>query len=113
MRPAAHTTVPTTAHAVRQLAHTGRAHAHSLLRDADEPHAELLSLVWGPRFDREHALSLWARWSARQPAMAAPVLPSLMRSADSFDALGEAAQQQLRRLILRHQRLVTQGSLAE
>ena len=106
MPPAAQTTI-------RQLAQAGRAHAHGLLHEADEPHVELLSLVWGPRFDREHALSLWARWSAQQPALAAPVLPMLMRAADSFDALGEAAQQQLRRLILRHQRLVTQGSLAE
>ena len=33
----------------------------ALLSASEEPHAELLALVWGPRFDREHAHQLWAQ----------------------------------------------------
>ncbi|MCY1548078.1 hypothetical protein D9M68_841660 [compost metagenome] len=76
-----------------------------MLADADDPHAELLAMVWGPRFDREHALGLWARLSQRRPGEAVPVLPALLSAADRFDALGTPVQQRLRRLIVRHQTL--------
>ena len=93
------------ADALHALARQGRAHSAVLLADADDPHAELLTLFWGPRFDREHALSLWARFSRRQPADAVPVLPELLAVGDSFDAMDRREQQRLRRLILRHRQL--------
>ena len=35
-----------------------RALGPALLASAPEPAVELLAMVWGPRFDREHALQL-------------------------------------------------------
>ena len=90
---------------IRHLAQQSRLHAPALLAGADDPHAELLALVWGPRFDRQHALDLWARLSQHSPAQALPVLPALLEAADRFDALGTPVQHQLRRLIVRHRRL--------
>ena len=55
------------ADAIHAIARQGRPHTAALLADAEDPHAELLALFWGPRFDREHALALWARFSQRQP----------------------------------------------
>ena len=58
----------TTAHEpLHSLARDLRAHGPVLLAGMPQPHDELLALVWGPRFDREHALGL----VARQPAHAA------------------------------------------
>ena len=45
----------------------------------DNPPAELLAMVWGPRFDREHAMAF----------------------ADRFDALPGEAQQAVRESLLR------------
>jgi len=90
---------------IHHLAQQSRVFAPVLLAGADDPHAELLAMVWGPRFDREHALGLWARLSQRQPGEAVPVLPALLSAADRFDALGAPVQQRLRRLIVRHQTL--------
>jgi hypothetical protein len=87
---------------IHQLAQQSRAHAPALLAGAEDPHAELLAMVWGPRFDRQHALDLWARLSQQQPAEALPVLPALLSAADRFDALGAPVQHRLRRLIVRH-----------
>lgn len=61
----------------------------------DDPHVAWLDLLWGPRFDRAAALSL----AAHQPALP---LQALLAAADRFDALDGAAQQRLRRLIVRH-----------
>ncbi len=102
-----------TFHPIHHLTQAGRTHAPALLGGADDPHAELLSLVWGPRFDREHALGLWAHWSQQQPTRAAPMLPELLAAADRFDALGPPAQHRLRRLILRHRALALGGGLSE
>ncbi|WP_068174330.1 hypothetical protein [Hydrogenophaga taeniospiralis] len=90
---------------IHHLAQQSRVFGPALLADADDPHAELLAMVWGPRFDREHALGLWARLSQRRPGEAVPVLPALLSAADRFDALGTPVQQRLRRLIVRHQTL--------
>jgi hypothetical protein len=87
------------------FARQGREHGMSLLAVADDPHAELLTLFWGPQFDREHALRLWARLSRREPVQAQPVLPALLAVGERFDALDRRAQQRLRRLILRHRAL--------
>jgi hypothetical protein len=70
------------------------------LRAAGDPHAELLALVWGPRFDREHAQALLA---FQQPPQSA-ALDALRAAADSFDSLPAPRQQRLRRLIVRHGR---------
>jgi len=89
----------TTAHEpLHSLARDLRAHGPVLLAGMPQPHEELLTLVWGPRFDREHALGLMAR----QPAHAALTLPALLQAADRFDALHAPAQRRLRQMILRH-----------
>jgi len=79
--------------------------APALMSASDDPHAELLTLFWGPRFDREHAFRLWARLSLWAPVQAQPVLPALLAAGDCFDALARSEQQRLRRLILRHRAL--------
>ena len=93
------------ADAIHAIARQGRFHSALLLADADDPHAELLTLFWGPQFDREHALALWARFSQRQPVAAVPLLPELLAVGDCFDAMDREEQQRLRRLILRHREL--------
>ena len=86
---------------IHQLAGQLRQHGPALLGGMPEPHDELMSLVWGPRFDREHALGL----VARQPAGAAGALPALLAAADAFDALHIPVQRRLRDLIRRHRAL--------
>lgn len=93
---------------IHQLAQGVRAHGPALLAGMDDPHDELMSLVWGPRFDREHALGLLAR----QPQAAAHTLPALLAAADHFDALHAPAQGRLRRLIVRHRALGAVGARA-
>ena len=86
---------------IHQLAGQLREHGPTLLAGMPEPHDELMSLVWGSRFDREHALGL----VARQPAEAAVALPALLAAADTFDALHIPVQRRLRDLIRRHRAL--------
>lgn len=93
------------ADAIRAIARQGRPHTAALLADAEDPHAELLALFWGPQFDREHALALWARFSQRQPAQAVPLLPELLSVGERFDALARTEKDRLRRLIVRHRAL--------
>lgn len=93
------------ADACHDIARQGRPHTAALLAEADDPHAELLTLFWGPQFDRGHAFALWARLSQRGPVEAAPLLPELLAVGDRFDAMDRATQQRLRRLILRHREL--------
>lgn len=88
----------TTHEPLHSLARDLRAHGPVLLAGMPQPHDELLALVWGPRFDREHALGL----VAREPAHAALALPALLQAADRFDALHAPAQRRLRQMILRH-----------
>ena len=87
----------------RQLARQGRAHARALLAGTEDPHTELLAMVWGPRFDRQHPMCLWARLSQKRPVDALPLLPALLVVANRFDLLDRLGQQRLRRLIRRHQ----------
>ncbi len=91
--------------ALRTLAHPWREHGPALLAGVPDPHDELLALVWGPRFDRQHALGLWARLSRRQPHAAVLTLPAILSAADRFDGLDRPSQQRLRRLIVRHRAL--------
>jgi len=93
------------ADAIHAIAQQGRPHTAALLADAEDPHAELLALFWGPRFDREHALALWARFSQRQPIQAVPMLPELLSVGERFDALERTEKDRLRRLIVRHRAL--------
>lgn len=90
---------------IHAIARQGRPHTATLLADADDPHAELLTLFWGPQFDREHALALWARFSQQQPVEAVPLLPELLAVGDRFDALERTDKDRLRRLIVRHRAL--------
>ena len=64
------------------------------------------TLVWGPRFDRYHAIGR----VARPPSVAAHTLPALLAAADHFDALHAGAQGRLRRLIVRHRALCAAGA---
>ncbi len=66
------------------------------LAGAQDPHAEVLALLWGPRFDREHAAALAVRH-----ASAAAALDSLLAAADHYDRLTPPRQDRLRRLVLR------------
>ena len=93
------------ADAIHAIARQVRPHTATLLADADDPHAELLTLFWGPQFDREHALALWARCSQRQPVAAVPLLPELLAVGERFDALERREKDRLRRLIARHRAL--------
>lgn len=93
------------ADAIHAIARQGRPHTAALLADTEDPHAELLALFWGPRFDREHALALWARFSQRQPVQALPMLPELLSVGERFDALERTEKDRLRRLIVRHRAL--------
>ncbi len=96
--PAHHTSLQRLTEGLREVGPT-------LFADVPQPHEELLALVWGPRFDRVHALGL----AAHQPAQAARTLSALLSAADCFDTLAADGQQRLRRLIVRHQRLTNQA----
>jgi hypothetical protein len=87
---------------VHHLAQQVRAYGPTLLASTSAPHAELMAMVWGPRFDREHAMGLWAGLPQHQASTALPVLQALLSAADSFDTLAAPAQQRLRLLIRRH-----------
>jgi hypothetical protein len=90
---------------LQPIAQPLREHGPALLAGVDDPHDELLALVWGPRFDRQHALGLWASLSRRQPHEAVLTLPAILSVADRFDGMDGRAQQRLRRLIVRHRAL--------
>ena len=90
---------------IHTLVQQSRVLALLLPAKIDEPHAELLTMVWGPRFDHQHALELLAKLSQEESAQALPVLTALQSAAGLFDNLSVPAQNRLRRLILRHQRL--------
>jgi hypothetical protein len=70
-----------------------------LVRSAQDPHAELLALVWGSRFDREHAHGLMHTGITSADDGAAALLAT---AANNFDQLAPQGQQRLRRLIVRH-----------
>ena len=53
---------------------------------------ELLAMVWGPRFDREHALE----WLTRLGCPDAQALQAMHRFAARFDALAPSAQRAVR-----------------
>ena len=71
--------------------------AEALAAGSDDPAAEMLALVWGPRFDREHALALLARLPRAQGRW----IGAIHAFADRFDAMPPGKQQAVRRDILR------------
>lgn len=86
--------------ALNALLEPARRYGQAMLAAHSEPHAELLALVWGPRFDRVHAQHLLA-----DPALGGGmVFKTVMDAADQFDRLPQAQQQRVRRLIARHHR---------
>ncbi len=97
--------------ALQAIAHPLREHGPALLAGTDNPHDEVLALMWGPRFDREHAMWLWSRLSRREPQQAVPVLPALMDMAERFDAMALSEQRRVRLLILRHRALQASGAV--
>ncbi len=80
-----------------------RRHAPPVLARWPDPHAELLTLVWSPRFDRCHALAMLTE-TERAPV---PSRFALWQAATLFDHLSAPEQHRLRRLILRHQALAS------
>jgi hypothetical protein len=79
-----------------------RAYGAVVLEGYAEPHAEVMALVWGPRFDREHALRLLER----RPGYVPQVLHDVQKAADLFDRLADAERDRLRSLIQRHRSLL-------
>ncbi len=77
-----------------------RAYGPVVLEAVDDPHAEVMALVWGPRFDRDSARALLDRY----PGYVPQVLQSVQCAADRFDQLPAPQQQHLRKLIVRHRR---------
>ncbi|WP_291145806.1 hypothetical protein [Hydrogenophaga sp.] len=96
--------------ALQTIARPWREHGPALVAGVDNPHDEVMALVWGPRFDREHAMWLWSRLSRREPQQAAPVLPALLGMAEDYDALETSEQRRVRRLIMRHRSLTGAGA---
>ncbi|QTN30374.1 hypothetical protein HZ993_11560 [Rhodoferax sp. AJA081-3] len=85
-------------HSLQPLFSSMRAHGPVLLASTTEPAAELLALVWGPRFDREHG-----RYLAQSVAQNRPALDhALDQAADTFDRLPAMRQQRLRQLLRHH-----------
>lgn len=86
---------------VQPLLTLWRRHGQPLLARVEDPHAELMTLVWGPKFDRAHAAQL-----LQSPGAAADVPPQVQfavrQAASLFDQLAPAQQQRVRRLILQH-----------
>lgn len=84
--------------ALRTLTAPLRAYGPVVFEGYDEPHAELMALVWGPYFDRE----LVHRLLKRRPGYVPQVVQAVNQAADQFDGLGALQQRRVRQLILRH-----------
>ncbi len=87
---------------MRDLQNQVRAYIPHLMAVTPDPHAELMAMVWGTRFDRQHAMDLWAQLPPATALQAQPLWHALYALADRFDALATSRQHSLRRLILRH-----------
>ncbi len=85
-------------HSLQPLFTSMRAHGPVLLATTTEPATELLALVWGPRFDRQHAQDL--AQSALQNY--GGLQQALAQAADIFDGLPAPRQQRLRQLLRYH-----------
>jgi hypothetical protein len=94
--------MPSTLDRLRELQTEIRAHLPALMSVTPDPHAELMAMVWGSRFDRQHALDLWARLPSATAITAKAAWHTLSALADQFDGMAAAHQHSLRRSILRH-----------
>lgn len=74
-----------------------RTWVEALADASDDPVAEVLALVWGPRFDREQALTLLARLPRAESEWA----QTLHAFGERFDALPWPAQRAVREDLLR------------
>lgn len=63
---------------------------------AQDPQAELLAMIWGPRFDRDQALSLLLQW----PRVSTSALQVVEKAARRYDGLSPHQQERLRRKAL-------------
>jgi hypothetical protein len=68
----------------------------TLARSSADPVSEMLAMVWGPRFDREHALALLARL----PRADGTLVHAIHAFGERFDALSPSGQRALRQGIL-------------
>ena len=89
-------------HSLQPLFSSMRAHGPALLASTTEPAAELLALVWGPRFDREHGRYLAQSVAKNRPALDHALDQALNQAADTFDRLPAQRQQRLRQLLRHH-----------
>jgi hypothetical protein len=89
-------------HSLQPLFSSMRAHGPVLLASTTEPAAELLALVWGPRFDREHGRYLAQSVAQKRPALDHALDQALNQAADTFDRLPALRQQRLRQLLRHH-----------
>jgi len=85
-----------------------RAYGPALLDGFPEPAAELLAMVWGPRFDREHARLLAQSVERDRPT----VEHALAQAADHFDGMPAPQQQRLRQRIRRYASSVASGTIS-
>ncbi len=89
-------------HSLQPLFTSMRAHGPVLLAATTEPAAELLALVWGPRFDREHGRYLAQAAAQNRPSLDHALGQALNQAADTFDRLPAIRQQRLRQLLRHH-----------
>ena len=89
-------------HSLQPLFSSMRALGPVLLASTTEPAAELLALVWGPRFDREHGRYLAQSVAQNRPALDHALDRALNQAADTFDRLPALRQQRLRQLLRHH-----------
>lgn len=101
------TTSTPPARTVKVLMQLCRRHVAEWLGPQPDPHGELLTLVWGPRFDRQHARALLvqAGTTGAVSTALAPARFALWQAGLLFDQLPAAAQDRVRALIVRHQSL--------
>lgn len=83
---------------MRPLFASVRVYRSALLACEQDPAVELLAMVWGPRFDREHARQLAQSVLQDHAALER----SLAQAADHFDRLPPSRQQRLRKIIRHH-----------
>ena len=62
-----------------------------LLATADEPAAELLAMVWGPRFDRDHARQLLQSVAHEHPAWERALVLAALTARETFDIVLDGA----------------------
>lgn len=88
--------------ASRPIASLVRQHGSGWLAELPDPHEQWMTLLWGPRFDRDHARTLVNAAGAAAPRQRERLRDAMDAAAGRFDGLAAAEQQRLRELVLRH-----------